>query len=275
MLHHVIVVQLHIMKEAVNQGAVTARSRVAERLRLKNPEIDLEDDEVLYSGILDQYDHYDKEAEDYKAREQRMLDLFSKDPRSAAFFNDWQNGGDPLVALVRQFGSDGLKEALEDPERQDELAEAHKEWLERKVKSEELEAEYQANIDASLEMADALCQEHGLSEEEFAQVVQFLQTIFSEFLVGKWNKETLLMAINAIKHDEHVATAEHNALVDGRNSKIDEAKVKKKKGDGMPQIPVGGGAVPRSNRRSLGALDRFSDTREDIYDRGGGIKVVN
>ncbi len=262
------------MEEAVNQGAVSARSRVAERLRLKNPEIDLEDDEALYAGVLDQYDHYDKETGDYKEREQRMLDLFSKDPRSAAFFNDWQNGGDPLIALVRQFGSDGLKEALEDPERQDELAEAHKEWLDRKVKSEELEAEYQANIDASLEMADALCQEHGLSEEEFTQVVQFLQTIFGEFLVGKWNKETLLMAINAIKHDEHVATAEHNAMVEGRNAKIDEAKVRRKKGDGTPQMPGGGGVAPSSNRRSLGALDRFSDKGGNIYYRGGGIKVV-
>lgn len=261
------------MEHIENQpNTESSRSRIAERLRSQNPDINVEDDESLYSGVLAQYDLLDKDIDGYRNREEGILDMFSRDPRSAAFFNDWKQGGDPLIALVRQFGVDGLREAMEDPEKQDDLAEAHKDWLERKVKSDELEQEYQANIDASLEMAEAMCQEHGLSEEEFGQVVQLLQTIFSEFLVGKWHKETLEMAINAIKHDEHVAVAEHDALVAGKNAKIEEAKLRRKKGDGTPNMTGGGGTS--ATRKSLGALDRFGEKGHSIFDRGGGIKVV-
>ena len=70
--------------------------------------------------------------------------MMSADPRSAQYLTDWANGEDPVVGLVRNFGAE-IKDVLEDPEMQDKLAEANKEYVERVAKNKALEEEYSNN----------------------------------------------------------------------------------------------------------------------------------
>ncbi|MBQ3918171.1 MAG: hypothetical protein II695_00720, partial [Oscillospiraceae bacterium] len=99
---------------------------MTERLQSRYPEMDFSDDEAVFGRIYDDYDDYDKNIAGYQEREKAFEDMFAADPRSASFLQSWRDGGDPTIELVRQFGTD-IKDAIDDPVRQEEMAAANKE----------------------------------------------------------------------------------------------------------------------------------------------------
>lgn len=100
------------------------RDATLERLRGKYPEEQFDDDEQLFGRINDDYDQYDKELAGYQEREGKFSDMFTSDPRSARLMMSWKDGDDPAIALIRLYGDD-IKDAIDDPEKQEAIAEAN------------------------------------------------------------------------------------------------------------------------------------------------------
>ena len=242
-----------------------------ERLSNRYPELNMDDDEAVAGQINDDYDDYDRQLNSYKEREQGMVDMMSADPRSAHFLSNWHNGGDPAVELVRMFGTD-IKEAIDDPARQEDMAAANKEYVERVAKNKKLEEEYNKNIDASLETLSSFQQEKGLSDEEADKVMEFLQGVFQDAILGKFSRESMEMALKAIDHDSDVAIAEQDAEVRGRNAKINETLRKRGAGDGTAALQGKNNSGSRPAGPDLGALNRF-DRDDDIFSRGGEKRI--
>ena len=149
------------------------RERYTERLKAKYPDREFADDEALFGQINDDYDGYDKELSGYKEREKALSDLFASNPQSAAFLTDWRKGEDPIIGMVRKFGDD-FKAALEDPEKQEALAAANKEFAERIAQEKEYEGEYQKNLDETLTTLETMQQEEGLPDEDIDSAMDFL-----------------------------------------------------------------------------------------------------
>ena len=127
------------------------RERYTDRLKAKYPDKEFADDEALFAQINDEYDGLDKELSGYKEREKALSDLFASNPRSAAFLTDWRKGEDPIIGMIRKFGDD-FKAALEDPEKQEALAAANKEYAERIAKEKEFEEQYQLFVTTQKEL---------------------------------------------------------------------------------------------------------------------------
>ena len=215
---------------AENNEVKSRRDQHVERLRKKYPDKKFEDDEEIYGQISDDYDQYEQELEGLRGREQSLSNMFAADPRSAQFLTDMHNGKDPVLGLVRNFGVE-VKDVLDDPEMQDKIEEANKEYIERIAKSKKLDEEYEANMDATLETLRKFQAERGMSDDG---------------VMGKFSTETLDMACKALNYDADVAAAGEEGEVAGRNSKIVEGLRKSKKGDGI--APLGG-----KNGESAGA----------------------
>lgn len=226
---------LKVMAE--NNEVKGKRDMHLERLRKKYPGKKFEDDEEIYGQIYDDYDQYEQELEGYKGREKALSDMFATDPRSAQFLTDMHNGNDPVLGLVRNFGME-IKDVLDDPEMQDKIAEANKEYVERLAKSKKLDEEYDRNMDTTLETLRKFQSERGMSDEQIDQVVDFILTIVRDGVMGKFSKETLDFACKAINYDADVATAGEEGEIAGRNAKITEKLRKSTKGDGT--MPLGG-----------------------------------
>ncbi len=222
---------------AENNEVKSRRDQHVERLRKKYPDKKFEDDEEIYGQISDDYDQYEQELGDLRGREQSLSNMFAADPRSAQFLTDMHNGKDPVLGLVRNFGVE-VKDVLDDPEMQDKIEEANKEYIERIAKSKKLDEEYEANMDATLETLRKFQSERGMSDEQVDKVVDFLLTIVRDGVMGKFSTETLDMACKALNYDADVAAAGEEGEVAGRNSKIVEGLRKSKKGDGI--APLGG-----------------------------------
>lgn len=225
------------------------RDQHLERLRKKYPEKKFEDDEEIYGTISDDYDQYEQELGGYRDREKTLSDMFAADERSAQFLNDWRNGQDPVVGLVRTFGME-IKDVLDNPEMQDKIAEANKEYVERIAKSKKLDEEYDKNMDVTLDTLRQFQAERGMSDEQIDAVMDFLLGVVKDGVMGKFSAETLDMACKAINHDEDVANASEEGEVAGRNSKIVEQHRKNNKGDGTAPLngkngQAGGGGAPK------------------------------
>lgn len=254
---------------AKNTEVKSNRDRYTERLKTKYPDKEFVDDEALFGQINDDYDSYDNELTGYREREKALSDLFASNPRSAAFLTDWRNGEDPIIGLVRKFGDD-FKAALEDPEKQEALAAANKEYAERIAQESEYEGEYQKNISETLATLETMQQEEGLSDEDIDSAMDFLVGIMKDGLLGKFSRESIAMALKAIKHDADVEQADREGEVRGRNSKIEEKLRKGGKSDGTAHLggKNGGGKGSARQMPDLGAIDQNFGT-QNIWERGG------
>lgn len=223
------------------------RDLFGERLKKKYPDREFADDEALFGQINDDYDEYDNQLGQYKERENRLTDLFSKDPRSAQFITDMAKGNDPWLAVIERLGIDGITDLINDPGKQAEYAEANKKYVERLAKEKSLEEEYQKNFSESMSLLEKIQQERQLGDETIDAAMDLIMRITNEAILGKFTEETIGMALNAVNHDADITNARTEGEVAGRNAKIDEKLRKSQGGDGMPNLAGSNNAPTRKN----------------------------
>ncbi len=260
--------QYLIIPKMAEESVKTKRDMAKERLKTRYPDREFADDEAVFGQINDDFTDYDTQLAGYKDREKKFSDMFTSDPRSARFLTEWRNGGDPVIMLVRQFGTD-IKDALEDPEKLDAIAEANKDHVERVAKAKELEDLYKANSEQTLQDLAAYQQENGLTDEQIDSAWEYLKEVGNNIIIGKVTKDMLDMAFKAINHDADVATAAEDAEVKGRNAKIEEQMRKAKKGDGVAALDGQNNVPQTKTKKNMGALERFDADMQDIWGRGG------
>lgn len=244
------------------------RDKFSERMKNKYPDRQFDDDETLFSQINDDYDNYDKEVAGYKEREKAFSDLFTSDPRSAAFLTNWRKGGNPAIELVRMFGEDFVEE-LQDPAKQEEVAKASKEYAERVAKEKDFDEQYQKNISETYDTITAIQEDKGWIDEEVDQIMEFLINIMKDGILGKFSRESIEMASKAINHDANVEEAAHEGEVRGRNAKIEEKLKKSSRNDGTANLNgKNGGGKAQKPLPDLGAIGRY-DGNQTIWERGG------
>lgn len=258
-----------------NTEVKSNRDRYMERLKTKYPDKEFADDEALFGQTNDDYDSYDNELSGYREREKALSDLFASNPRSAAFLTDWRKGEDPIIGMVRKFGDD-FKAALEDPEKQEALAAANKEFAERIAQEKEYEGEYQKNLNETLTTLETMQQDEGLSDEDIDSAMDFIVGIVRDGIMGKFTRESVAMALKAIRHDSDVEQADREGEVRGRNTKIEEKLRKGSKNDGTANLGSknGGGKGGSREMPDLGVIDQNYGT-QNIWERGGEKRRTN
>lgn len=211
------------------------RAAQIERMRKKNPERNYEDDESLFGAISDDYDAYEDELAGYKENEKTLSDMLATDPRSAQFLTDMHRGKDPVVGLVRNFGIE-IKDCLDDPAMQEEIAEANREYVERVAQNKALEDEYNANLEETKQTLAAYQEERGLSDDDIDAIFAKALSIASDGVMGKFTRETLDMISKAMNYESDVAMASEEGEIAGRNAQITERLRKGKQGDGIGSL---------------------------------------
>lgn len=241
------------MEKAVDQPVKTKREIALERMRAKYPDKDFDNDDVFNGQIVEDFVDSDDEIAKYRDREKAFSDMFTADPRSAQFMMSWKNGEDPTLSLIRMFGTE-IKDAIDDPERQDEIAAAQKEFVDRVAKEQEYEQMYKDNLAQTLTNIEQVQAQRGLSDDQVDEAMAFLQAIVSDGVLGKFTPESIDMALKAISHDADVEQAAHEGEVKGRNTKIEEKLRKEKKGDGIAALGSKNNSIPKA-RRSISVFD--------------------
>ncbi len=224
------------------------RDQFGERLKAKYPDKEYADDEALFGQIDDDYAAYDEEIGKYKEREGKLNALLAMSPSNARFLTDMAKGVDPWIAVIERLGIDGITDLINDPDKQEAYAEANKKYVERLADEERLEEEYRTNLAESLKLLEQLQGEKGLSDETVDAAMDLVLQMANEALVGKFSRETIETALDALNRDADINSARSEGEIAGRNAKIEEKLRKQKSGDGMPTIAGANNSVSREKK---------------------------
>lgn len=238
-------------EENANAGAQQPpkknRDRYIERMRGKYPDRNFDDDEALFEQTNADYDDYENQLNGYRDRESAFSNMFTGDPRSARLIMDWKDGQDPAIGLIRLYGND-IREALDDPDKQEELAQANKEYMERVAKEKDYEEQYQQNLEQTKSMIDQLVQNGQYTDEDIDNAMETIMTIVKDAILGKFSEDTISLALKARNHDVDVATAGDEGEVRGRNAKISEQLKRSQRNDGTVNLAGKNGQTKEQNR---------------------------
>lgn len=227
-----------------------------ERLSINRPDLNFDDEESFYGALNEDYDNFDNERNRYNENIKAANELFNKDERGAAFVGALADGKDGVVELVRLYGPEFI-EALNDPDKQEALAEANADYAARNGKSKEMQASFDENDPVSREALAAA----GISDEDFKRFCTFIADTVENMLVGKYDADVVKTVLNGMNHEALMKEAEDRGRIDGANSKIKEQRRQRGRGDGLPMAGGGGGGdivaeepEPEAPKPDLGAL---------------------
>ena len=239
------------MKE--NEQPMTNRERFSARMKSKYPEREFADDEDMFGQIEIDYTDYEDQLGKYKEREGKLNELFSRDPRSAQFITDMAKGKDPWIAVIERVGVDGISDIMNDPSKQEEYAAANKAYMERLAKEKSYEEEYNKNLADSMALLSEIQQKKGLSDDMVDAAMNLIIGIANEAIMGKFSKDTIKMALKALKYDADMENAKEEGMISGRNQRIEEKLRKQGGGDGMPVMDGANNAPEpmRNARKSI------------------------
>lgn len=259
------------MEEVENKDVKTKRQMLAERMAGKYPDSNFDDDDALYGAVMDDFDNYDQRISRSDEIDRTMADKFTNNPKFGGLFLDVLGDTDPVVAMIERYGED-IREYLDDPDKREELAEANKKYIDRINKEKELEAEYDANLQESLKVADEVQQAGGYSDEQVNEAFNLILMDANNAIIGKIDAVTLETKLKGLSHEADLAEATQQAEVRGKNAKIEEKKKSLRPDEGMPAVLQGKGSAPKPPvRKEIAALDRVAPNK-DVW---GGMKRYN
>ena len=231
---------------AKENDSKSRRDSFRENFASRHPDVNMDDEEAYYGALDDEYNSREEELRRHRENNEKLNTLFLENPNAAYFMNDLLDGKEQMgVSLMRQFGS-LFKDAFEDPtpENVKAFADALDAHAAKIKENEELQAQFERNVDASESAIENWATERGATPEQVDAVRDYINQQFGNLIVGLITPAMLDFAYKGLNYDKDVAAAEESGAAAGRNQRIDE-KLRKGKGDGLPRIAGGGQARPK------------------------------
>lgn len=231
-----------------NQAVTTNRQKITERLRSRNPELNTEDDELLFGQISSDYDTFDQRDQE----RERFNEAIAKNPESAGILTGLYTG-------KNEDGSEfdlGMYLIDEYPEMVEDLIEGNPKVKERYIASRDNRkaaaeeektfaaqvAEKTATEDAEL---DAAIKEAGYRPEEVKDLIDWIYNPESGLINRasrfELTKDDFLKLFRIKDYDTNIAKADEAGYVRGKNEKIDITARQQEKRRELPVINGGGG----------------------------------
>ena len=194
------------MEQTENKEVKSKRDSFMERIKGKRPDLNYEDEDAFYGAIDDDY----AEAEAYKSKmeegNKKVTDFMNANPRNAQLFMDIMNGKDLAVCMLENYGDD-FREALENPELSEKIAEANKSYQEKILKSREMEEAASANLTTSMDALTEAQNSVGADDEMAGKVFEAYCAMVNDAILNKVSKETWVMFFKALGYDTDIEDA--------------------------------------------------------------------
>lgn len=229
-----------------NNDVRSKKDMLLERLKASYPENDFSDEEGLYGAIMGDYENMDAQLSKRKEVDDRMTEMFEKNPQFAGLFLSVINGDrNPVLTMIQTYGDD-FRSYLDDPDNAEDIAEANAKFIERMNKEKDLEATYEKNLEESLKIAEELEKTGEYTGEQIDLAFKAVLDDANRAIMGEINKDMLETKLKGLNHDSDVQEAAAEAAILAKNQKIDAKKKSLK--DELPMID--GKGSPAVDRRS-------------------------
>lgn len=196
----------------------TKKDLYNERLRSRNPDLNIEDEDAYYGyqgEMLDELDRYD-------ASTRALRDNMAKNPLFAEMVAaSQQEGFDPLLWAVEN-GRIDLDALRDDPDYAKKLGEAGKKALERRAQADAIDRAMQENMPMSVDAIRAKASELGLSDEQAQEIVGRMYQIMNDLIIGKIDPALFETIARGQSYTDDVQAAREEGVAQGLNTKVDE-----------------------------------------------------
>lgn len=240
----------------INEGAAakpqptekqqTAREKLLERLRGRNSELDIDDDEAVAGQISSDYDLMDQRDEERKA----FNEMLSSNPYAAPLITGLATGknDDGSDFDLAEWFMDNEPELLIDLiEGNPKAKDKYRKMRDQRKKDADDEAAFQAIADKRLqkmdEALDAAAEEAGYKPEDTKELVTWLfgdKGLLMRAREFELTKDDFARIIRIKDYDNAVKRAADEGYVKGKNEKIDMTRHRESKRK-LPVLPSGGG----------------------------------
>lgn len=262
------------------QPPQSARDRYLDRYRAAHPDLNIDDEEAMYTQANANLD----ELEDLRKSNKELGKALDDTPILGGLLLAARNGVNPFTYLAENIGPDmDIRELAANPDFAKQMGEALLKFqenqakaAEEKAEAEKRDAEYKKqvgeNMAKSFETLKALQQEKGLSDEEVLKMVKdffgeldeegkptgkdsFMQ-LASNGIVTKGMWQALF---NDRHHDGDIADATEKARAQALNEKVQNPK-KNFGGSGVPSLGSGGAGRRGEGKKDDGSLKSFGES---------------
>ena len=265
---------LFIMEVTENKEVKKGRDRYKDYMSQKYPDKVFDGDNAtddLDELVASELEANASELEASRANNKKLVDLMNKDPRHARYIMRMmtEEGANPLSVMMEIYGPD-LMDALQSEEGKEMMSKATEKYLEVKASEEAGEAERMQNYEQSVKDIAAFADEKGLNDEQAVAVFEKINQIGFDVIEGRYTREAMQMAYDAMNFSSAVENARKEGERDGKNAKIQERLAKVSKPIEMPPAVGGQGATvpePKAKKR-----DDFFDAQREEVRRGYGQK---
>lgn len=234
-----------------NQEVKTNRQKLTERLKSRNPELNIDDEELLFGQISTDYDTYDQRDQE----RERFNEVMSQNPESAGILTGLYTG-------KNEDGSDfdlGMYLIEEYPEMVIDIIEGNPQTKERYVamrdgrkaaaaQEEEFAAQVADKTAAEDAELDAAIKEAGLRPEEVKDLIDWIYNpetgIIARAERFELTKDDFKQLLRIKDYDNAMAKADEKGYVRGKNEKIDLTARQQADRRRLPVIS-GGGSKPK------------------------------
>lgn len=220
----------------------TAKPTGINRLREHFADKNYGDDDELYGAAADHIGELRGRDDIRSKSDKEIAALFKAHPRLAQVMQYIMQGAPEMEAISRVFDPEDLIRYEGEPDYDQWKTGKQKREEDMKV-SDDRNASFELNHQASRKAVDDFCTDNALGDEDKDALLDSLFAVYDDLLDGKLSAETLLLFHKGNSHDEDVANAATQGKIEGKNAKIDVKKQVSVKGDQLPEINGGGASV--------------------------------
>ena len=239
---------------ATEETKKTGREKLLERLRGRNPELNIEDDEAVSGQISSDYDILDQREEERN----NFKKLLSQNPYAVPVITGLATGKNDdgtdfdLAEWFIDNEPDMIIDLIEgNPKNKERYTKMRDERRKKEEDTEKFNAEAEELLKTMDAELDAAAQEAGYKPEDTRELMEWL---FGEGgLIDRaqnfgLKKDDFLRIIRIKDRDKDLEKATNEGYVKGKNEKIDLTQHKRSKRNNIPVIG-GGGGMPRVNEK--------------------------
>lgn len=181
------------------------------------PDVDFEDKEARYGAMMNDRSR----LRNYREAGKKLTDTFSKNRWIASMLMDLSENPDKdPITWMADNGID-ITQAMEDDEYRKTIADKIAKFQENQIAGEELMAQQDANLSATLDNIEALAQEVGLTDDEVQELWRYMyEDVITPALRGEISKDVWKFALNGMRHDTDVDAAREQGAMQARNEKV-------------------------------------------------------
>ena len=244
----------------------TGREKLLERLRGRNPELNIEDDEAVSGQISSDYDQMDQREQE----REKFKEMLSSNPYAAPIITGLATGknDDGSDFDLAEWFIDNEPDMLIDMiEGNPKTKERYTKMRDERKKKAEEDAAFDAEADQRLQAMDAeldaAAAEAGYKPEDTRELMEWLfgkGGLLDRAKSFDLKKDDFLQIIRIKDRDKDIEKATNDGYVRGKNEKIDVTQHKRGQRNKLPVIG-GGGGQPSAQEKDpmLENLNRMKD----------------